>query len=225
MHDFNVNHYWSMLSALPDVTPPKRFPLMDYFSGGDSDLNNIESAIAAMSRLGLHGLSVPGIAEPKIVQMLRNHGHDITTGGTFVLGAGGSEEHPGQACAFDKNSSCNSHIWDHKQSSDVDLINDTQVHRWATEFAAPFLNAGYQPGQISMVAQSDEPSWTWDMSVPPVSTSPRVRAMWQGYLKMQGMKPADFGHSDWNDVVPVGRMSAGAGRGTGAVNGSAYAHL
>lgn len=225
MHDFNAATYWSMLSALPDVkTPPKRFPLIDYFSGGDSDLNNIEAAIVAMSRLGLHGLSVPGISEPEVVQALRNNGHDITTGGTFVLGAGGTDEHPGQACAFDKNSTCNSHIWDHKQSTNLELVNDTQIHQWASDFAAPYLKAGYQPGQVSMVAQSDEPSWTWDASVPPVSTSSRVRAMWHGYLQNQGLDPSDIGQSDWNDVVPIGRMEAGAGRGTGAVNGSAYAH-
>jgi hypothetical protein len=74
-----------------------------------------------------------------------------------------------------------------------------------------------------MIAQADEPSWSWDSSVPPVQTSPRVRGMWQRYLKMQGLSPSDLGihsSSSWDSVIPIGRYEAGAGRGVAAVNGS-----
>jgi hypothetical protein len=47
-----------MLDELPAVPKrPTRFPFIDYFSGGDSDLDNVLAAIDAMSRLGLHGIS------------------------------------------------------------------------------------------------------------------------------------------------------------------------
>jgi hypothetical protein len=95
------------------------------------------------------------------------------------------------------------------KATDADLINATQIRAWAEQTAAPFIAAGYtNPGQVSMVAQADEPSWSWDAAVPPVHTSPLVRAMWEQYLKMQGLVPADLGQSTWDAVYPIGRHDA-----------------
>ena len=128
------------------------------------------------------------------------------------------------ACASDTNSSCNFHVWDHKHATDADLINASQIREWANQSAAPYLQAGYK-GQVSMLAQADEPSWSWDASVPPVQTSSIVRGMWQEYLKKQGLTPAELGHASWDHVLPIGRYAAGAGRGVASVNCSSASPL
>ena len=215
MRAFNEKQYWPILRALPPIPKrPTQFPVMDYFSGGDSDLDAALDAVDALSLLGLHGL-MANFQQPDIASRLRARGHDIISGGTFVLGAGGTEEHPGLACVSDVNSSCNFHVWDHKHAKDADLINGSQIRQWAESTAAPYLQAGYR-GKVSMLAQADEPAWSWDASVPPVQTSPRVRGMWEQYLMKQGLTPAAFGHSQF--PPPIGRYAAGAGRGVAAVN-------
>ena len=139
------------MRALPPVPRrPAKFPVMDYFSGGDSDLDAALDAIDALSLLGLHGI-IANFEQPEIAHRLRANGHDIISGGAFVLGAGGTEEHPGVACAADANSSCSFHVWDHKNSTDHDLINGTQIREWAASTATPYLQAGYK-GKVSMVS-------------------------------------------------------------------------
>lgn len=219
MREFNAQKYWGMLNSLPAIPKrPSRFPFIDSFAGGDSDLDNYLSAVTALSTLGLHGIGAG--TQPEVVARLRALGHNLTTGGTFVLGASGSQERPDEACAFDKNSSCNFHPWDHKLATDADLVNDTEIAEWASSFAAGFAAAGYSPEEITGVAQADEPSWTWDSSVPPVDTSPRVRDMWVHYLRSQGLAPEDIGHTEWGDVLPIGREAAGAGQKVAAINSS-----
>ena len=66
---------------------------------------------------------------------------------------------------------------------------------------------------VGQLAQADEPDWSWEASVPPVQTSPRVRRMWQQYLEMQGISPPALGHTSWEGVLPIGRGSAGGGFG------------
>ena len=56
------------------------------------------------------------------------------------------------ACSYDKNASCNFHLWDHKNAADADLLNGTEIQEWAQSFAAGFHAAGYKPGEVSMVA-------------------------------------------------------------------------
>ena len=38
-------------SARRSASDSKKFPLMDYFTGGDSDLDNYEAAIKAMTKM------------------------------------------------------------------------------------------------------------------------------------------------------------------------------
>ena len=201
-----LQQYWPTLKALAPIrTRPKLFSMMDYFSGGDSDLDNHLEAVDALSLLGLHGL-MANFGQPEIAAKLRQNGHDIISGSSFVLGAGGSDESLGRACVSDRNSSCNFHVWDHRHATDADLINASEISRWAEATAAPFLKAGYtHPGQVSMLAQADEPGWSWDGSIPPVQSSPIVRGMWHRYLQLQGLSPADLGQATWDAVTPVGR--------------------
>ena len=222
MRQFNEQQYWPAMRALPPVpTRPKTFPVMDYFMQGDSDLDGALDAVDALSQLGLHGLMGFQFSQPEIARKLRANGHGIISGSSFVLGAGGTEEGNGRACANDVNSSCAFHLWDRKNATDSDLINATQIRKWAEATAAPFLEAGYtDAGQVSMLAQADEPSWSWDASIPPVRTSPRAQAMWQEYLEGQNLAPSDLGHATWGTVVPIGRYEAGSGRGIASVNAS-----
>ena len=93
----------------------------------------------------------------------------------------------------------------------VCLTQPTCVH--LCTYVCTYVHARAMAPERMQLAQADEPDWSWEASVPPVQTSPRVRRMWQQYLEMQGISPPALGHTSWEGVLPIGRGSAGGGFG------------
>ena len=185
MADFNAAVYGKAAAGVPAVaTPPRRFPVMDRFIGGDDDLRTWSGGIGLLTQLGMHGLEVEGGNNPQgyplynsvVRQELVRQGHNITSSAEYAV--------PGTAPATGANTAAS-------------------LHAWASELSAPFLAAGYTVQQMTAFALADEPGWDFPGSAPEVFY-PAIRAQWEAFLATPAfrLQPADFGAASWAAVLP-----------------------
>jgi hypothetical protein len=92
---------------------------------------------------------------------------------------------------------------------DADKMGPAALKKWADGRAASVarLNGG-RPADVAIHALSDEPGWYFPDVLGLLRDSPVRLAAFRAYLKAKGLRPADLGAADWEQVFPVGRSAA-----------------
>ena len=185
---YNQLHYGPNFASAPRVAQkPKRFPITDCYTGGDSDYNNAQWGLAQLDRIGFHGLCYD-VSGPNrhISEILTTLGQDLTIG---ALSSGTPFVTPGTGGTF----------------------NTSIMAAWADKAAAPYTAGGWNTSQVASIAIADEPGWYFPAESPEkymnASTSiyaGRQKAEWLAFLQTQSppLMPADFGEPSWATVVP-----------------------
>ena len=87
------------------------------------------------------------------------------------------------------------------------------------EGVARYAAAGYAKTDVTLANMADEPYLGGGLGgglgpLPPIGNQsfPRATEWWHRFLHSQGLFPADFGVSSWEQVMPSGMPAADAGR-------------
>jgi hypothetical protein len=185
MADFNAAVYLKAASGVTVATPPRVFPVMDRFIGGDDNVDTWVGGITLLTQLGMHGLEVEGgnspqgypTYNPAVRAALQASGQNITSSAEYAV--------PGAAPATGEGTAA-------------------ALAAWAQLIIAPFVAAGFTPQEMTAFALADEPGWAFPQSAPErYYDNPSVKAEWEAYLARQpGLSPASFGHDSWDQIRP-----------------------
>ena len=130
---FNTQRYWKPLfDQISVATPPRKFPIGDRFTSGDTDTLNLAAGLAAMRRLGFTFLE--GGTDAGAHKIFETSSGLTRTGGDTYNPAGGMADSgvtPGAMAA------------------------------WAGQQMAPFLGSGFIPQDIAVYGIGDEPAFYW----------------------------------------------------------------
>lgn len=181
MADYN-QRYWRVLETVnvPESQRPQKFPIVDRFIGGDDDRRAWQQGIEQLSRAGFSAIMLP--PNPKFRQMLLDVGQRRTAWAVYSP--------PGYAFDFDPK------------------ITTESLKESADKQAKPYLAAGYAPEDMALFALSDEPGWYYPRTFDLLKQNPQALSRFHEYLQAQGLKPADLGARNWDDVLPIGRSQA-----------------
>lgn len=184
MADYN-KRYWAVLKAIsvPVADRPKRFPIVDRFIAGDSDLNNLEDGIGSLTRAGFSVLHLPPDARWRAV--LRQAG--VTRVSHAIYNP------PGYAFSYE---------------NDGKTITRDDLDAWGRSLAKPFLDAGFAPEDLAVYGISDEPGWYYPAQYARLQQSPEAMHRFRRYLAGRGLKPEELGAKNWDEVQPLGRSQA-----------------
>jgi hypothetical protein len=174
--------YWKALRGLdlPKSQRPKRFPLVDRFIGGDDDRTDWGEGIEQLARAGLTAVMLP--PSHPIHEVLIKAGLHRTAWAVY--------NPPGYA--FDYGAG----------------VTPQAIDAWAQQQARPYFDAGYTRQDMALFAMSDEPGWYFPSMFSALTANSSAMDRFRGYLKSQGLVPADVGASRWDDVLPAGRTGA-----------------
>ena len=198
MLGYNQQHYGANFASAPAAKQkPKRFPITDCYTGGDTDYNNALWGLTQMDRLGFHGLCYDGSANVHTHAILKSLGQDLTLG---AISTGTPYVEPGTGGTF----------------------NSSIMQGWADKVAEPYKAAGWSPKQIANFAIADEPGWRFPSASPAVymnaTSNPlhaaSMRREWEAFLQRQkpALTPADFGEPNWESVIPSAQRWDWAGK-------------
>jgi hypothetical protein len=174
--------YWKALEGVevPEAERPRRFPVVDRFIGGDDDRLDWQEGVAQLARAGFSAVMLPPSRPAR--DALLKAGLSRTAWAVY--------NPPGYAFALDPK------------------VTPDAVAAWAEAQAKPYRDAGYAGEDMALFAMSDEPGWYYPKQLDVLAQSPAGLARFRDYLKGQGLRPADVGARDWDDVLPVGRSKA-----------------
>ena len=231
--EWNNRQFWRRIDTLPALPPalarepsntPVRFPIVDSFEGDDDYLSRTGAA-AGFRKLGV-SIATGTAFGPGSESVAWGYAKPSTCGGWRVLGQQGeyrkrSAEGGVTSCLTGTGgggpaaSSCTLHDYNIVNSTDADLVNISDIESEAKTTWAPLLAAGYNASTLTGPSSGpDEPGWSWPHASPPIFTSPIVRKRWVSYMAhAQNLTPTLLGATSWDEVLPVGRADAGAGRG------------
>lgn len=170
--------YWKHLEGVslgPDERP-KKIIVADRFIG-DGDLNNWREGMTNLAKAGFNAMLMP--PAPVYRDLLREVGDHKLTYAVY--------NPPGYAFDF------------------ADDITPESIREWADKLAEPFIDAGFDPGEMALYAMSDEPGWYFPKVLRDLEASAKGMARFHAYLRDQGLTPADVGAATWDEVKPLGR--------------------
>jgi hypothetical protein len=207
---WNQQQFWDRAASAVKANggpalAPKRFPIGDTVVSDD----DLDSALAIQATFGQLGLSVvtnaydgqnSALAAGKAVGRASTEFLTLGAPSLFRKDIGSAL---GYADCSSAGSACTLHDYCTVNATDADLINDTDIDSFLHGQVAGFTQGGGAPHFV-LTGEQDEPGWFWPVAVPPVATSPRVRARWQRYLMDRGLTPAGK-HDRWQTPVLGGR--------------------
>lgn len=177
--------FWAGLEGggIPEGERPRKFPIVDSLrTRGGSNRLTFREGFAALARAGFNVLG-PEVHQPQVTQELKRLGITRTGGGTFSA--------PGWVCSY---------------GSEADV--DRQLEKWADAQAAAFRKSGWDPRQVETFAIIDEPHWQMPGHLKGLRESPDGMKRFRGYLRSQGLAPADLGAAAWEKVTPLSKNGA-----------------
>ncbi|HWE02031.1 MAG TPA: beta-galactosidase trimerization domain-containing protein [Tepidisphaeraceae bacterium] len=180
MADYNRSHYWRLLAKA--VVPPERrakaFPIVDRFIGGDDDRIDWREGVEALANAGFSAIMGPSTTRFRAT--LNDVGVPRTAGAVYSP--------PGYTFSNSANGG----------------KEPMPLSQWAAQEAKPFFEAGYKPADMAWFGLADEPGWYYP-AVFKMLEKPEARERFIGYLKSQGLTPADLGQTNWDHTTPLGR--------------------